>query len=191
MKSFSEETRRKMSESAKRRCADPAWLEAQRKRGTQFNGEEVKNMYERGMTQAEIAAELNVTQKVVFNFMRRNGIKARVAAKRDQEGEKNSFWRGGRTQDEFGYVMVRCKEHPRASKLGGYVPEHILVAENKIGRRLNPDEVVHHINGIKWDNAPDNLCVMTKSQHSKLHWLIRKYNPHRRDKETFSGGGMT
>lgn len=177
MKEFSETTRKKMSESAKRRCATPEWLESQRKRGTQLNVEEVKNMYESGMTQSEIAVELKVTQKVIFNFMRRNGIKARVAAKRCQEGSKNSYWHGGRTQDEFGYVMVQCKGHPRASKCGGYVPEHILVAERTIGRYLNPDEVVHHINGRKWDNDPDNLCVMTKSQHSKLHWLIKKYDP--------------
>lgn len=42
---------------------------------------------------------------------------------------------------------------------------------------MNPDEVVHHINGRKWDNDPDNICVMTKSQHAKLHWLIKKYDP--------------
>lgn len=178
MKEFSEATRKKMSESAKRRCQTPKWIESQRKRGTQLDVDAVKTMYESGMTQAEIAAELNVTQRIVFNFMRRNGIKARIAAKRCQDGEKNSYWHGGRTQDEFGYVMIQCKEHPRASKCGGYVPEHILVAESKIGRHLTTDEVVHHINGRKWDNDPDNLCVMTKSQHSKLHWLIRKYNPN-------------
>ena len=42
MKSFSEETRRKMSESAKRRCADPAWIEAQKNRGTKLDFNAVK-----------------------------------------------------------------------------------------------------------------------------------------------------
>ena len=66
MKSFSEETRRKMSESAKRRCADPAWIEAQKNRGTKLDFNAVKTMYERGMTQVEIAAELHTTQKEEF-----------------------------------------------------------------------------------------------------------------------------
>ena len=68
MKIFSEETRRKMSESAKKRCADPAWIEAQKNRGTKLDLNAVKEMYERGMTQMEIAAELHTTQKIVFNF---------------------------------------------------------------------------------------------------------------------------
>lgn len=151
MKSFSEETRRKMSESAKKRCADPAWLEAQRKRGTQLNAEEVKNMYERGMTQAEIAVALNITQKVVFNFMRRHGIKARKAAKRDQTRENNAYWKGG-VRIENGYKCLYIPGHHKA-RSNGYVQEHDLIAEEMIGRPLrwfgqrdSRSEVVHHIN---------------------------------------------
>ena len=177
MKYFSEETRKKMSESAKRRCANPDWITVQRTRGTKLDTEKVKSLYGSGMTQTEVAEIPGVSQKVVCKFMKRNNIPARKAAKRDQIGARNSYWRGGKTQDEFGYVMVQCKEHPRASKCGGYVPEHILVAEKKIGRYLTENEVVHHINGRKWDNKPENLAVMTKSEHSKLHWMIRRYNP--------------
>lgn len=105
MKSFSEETRRKMSESAKRRCADPAWIEAQKNRGTKLDFNAVKTMYERGMTQVEIAAELHTTQKIVFNFMRRHGIKARIAAKREQTRENNAYWKGG-ARIEGGYYEI-------------------------------------------------------------------------------------
>lgn len=166
-----------MSESAKKRCANPEWIQAQHARGTQLPVESVKEMYADGMTQKEIAQRLGVSQKIVWRFMRNNGIQSRVAAKRDQTADKNANWRGGRTVDEFGYVMVKCDGHPRASKRGNYVPEHILVAEKKIGRYLTDDEVVHHINGRKGDNRPENLAVMTKSEHAKLHWMIRRYNP--------------
>lgn len=175
MKNFSDETRAKMSKAAKKRCFSPEWIEMQRARGTKLDYDAVKTLYEAGHTQKEIGEILGVSQKVVFKYMKRNGIKSRIAAKRDQFGEKNSFWNGGKTVDEFGYVMVRQPEHPRASKCGSYVPEHILVAEKKLGRYLTDDEVVHHINGEKGDNRSENLIVMTRSEHTKLHWLIRKY----------------
>lgn len=54
----------------------------------------VRHMYENGMTQAEIADALSTSQRSVCLFMRRCGIQPRVAAKRDQSGEKNSSWKG-------------------------------------------------------------------------------------------------
>ena len=47
-----------------------------------------------GMTQHECAKALNVSQKVIFTAMKCFNITARVAAKRDQAGEKNSSWKG-------------------------------------------------------------------------------------------------
>jgi hypothetical protein len=46
---------------------------------------------------------------------------------------------------------------------------HIRIAEEKIGRALIDGEHVHHLNGIKSDNRPENLLVLTSSQHRRLH----------------------
>ena len=173
MKQFSRETRERMSESAKRRCADPEWIAKQHDRGTKLPYSVVKSLYEGGMTQKEIALALGTSQKVVWRFMKNNCIKSRTPTKRDQWGEKNSSWVGGVVKNDSGYVLVKKDNHPRAKKSGGYVLEHILVAESVIGRPLYENEVVHHINGIKDDNRPENLSVMTRSDHVRYHSLLR------------------
>lgn len=47
--------------------------------------------------------------------------------------------------------------------------EHRIVAELKYGRKLTFDDVVHHIDGNKRNNSPDNLVVMTRAEHIAVH----------------------
>jgi hypothetical protein len=68
-----------------------------------------------------------------------------------------------------GYIVVKCPFHPRAQKYTGYVYEHLLVAEKKMGRPLHPNELVHHKDKNKSNNDPQNLKVMTKGAHASLH----------------------
>jgi hypothetical protein len=60
----------------------------------------------------------------------------------------------------------------RGKKVDGKkVDVHRLVAEQKLGRKLRPGEVVHHIDGNKLNNDPSNLQVMTARQHLRFHAL--------------------
>lgn len=50
--------------------------------------------------------------------------------------------------------------------------EHRYIAMQLLGRKLYSSEVVHHINGVKTDNAIDNLCLMDSEKHEHFHaWL--------------------
>lgn len=74
-----------------------------------------------------------------------------------------------------GYRLLFEPEHPRAMKnenWDGYVYEHIAVAEEYLGRPLASNEIVHHLDGDRANNRHENLLVIERGQHSKLHaWL--------------------
>jgi hypothetical protein len=65
-----------------------------------------------------------------------------------------------------GYIMLWEPDNPDA--FHGWIPEHRLVMAAKLGRRLLPGEVVHHISGNKTDNSPDNLTLMRDKAHAAL-----------------------
>lgn len=79
---------------------------------------------------------------------------------------------GGHIKNRRGYAYVYNPTHPYRSE-DGYVMEHRLVMESILGRYLTNKEVVHHINGNKKDNRPENLMVMTPNDHMRLHMKIR------------------
>jgi len=77
-------------------------------------------------------------------------------------GKNNPNWKGGRTHNE-GYVYIL---HPREGKKHRYQAEHIVVWEQSNNKPLPKGWVVHHYNGIRDDNLPENLFGMPRKQHS-------------------------
>ena len=64
-----------------------------------------------------------------------------------------------------GYVTRYLPEHPNAWA-SGFVLQHVYVMANVIGRPLRPGETVHHRNGVRHDNRPENLELWA-SRHPK------------------------
>ena len=74
------------------------------------------------------------------------------------KGMDSPNFKGGRRlrKGTTGYIILTGQwTHPRAHK--GVISEHILVMEKKLGRYLRDSETVHHKNGIRDDNRPENL----------------------------------
>jgi hypothetical protein len=164
----------------------------QRARGTLERNRRIAARIEAGETYQAVADDYGLSRQRIEQIARQYNIEKRGPG--SPRGERNHRWGGGRTRTN-GYVKVYAPNHPRASGL--YVLEHILVAEAKIGRPLRADECVHHRNGVRDDNRPENLEVLTRSEHARLHnkrysdallvdlfrWMALKVNhtPRQRD----------
>lgn len=92
-----------------------------------------------------------------------------VSSRRVRKGPANHMWKGGRTVTSHGYVLVRVGKGHHLADVRGYAYEHRIVAEKKIGRRLRPGEEVHHINGVRSDNRPENVKVTANTAEHFVH----------------------
>lgn len=101
----------------------------------------------------KVAALLGTSPDTVTRRCKALGIQSQGTGPR--RGDQHTGWKGGRKLVK-GYVYLYRPDHPHATKQG-YVSEHRLVMEQKLGRLLLPTEVVHHKDENTQNNAPDNL----------------------------------
>lgn len=114
------------------------------------------------LTQSQVAQHFGCSLSCIERRCTSLGLQTQRTGPRS--GDKHPGWKGG-SYLVGGYRYIYSPEHPYCTQ-AGYVAEHRLVQEHKIGRYLLPSEVVHHINGRKLDNSPKNLQhFATNAEH--------------------------
>lgn len=127
--------------------------------------------YAAGTATEPLAGQLGISSSTVQRYLRELGVPLRPSGFRD--GEEHHAWRGGRIVTDDGYVLVLVpSDDPfygmaqvkTANKK--YCLEHRYVMAQKLGRLLLDQETVHHKDGNKQNNHPDNL-QLRQGNHGK------------------------
>lgn len=110
----------------------------------------------------EIAAIVGLTPRYVRRLMHRYDLPRLPHG--GPSGERNGSWAGGRHVDLDGYVTVPAPDG--GGRAVGRILEHRLVLSRELGRPLQDEEVVDHIDGLTLHNAPENLRLFaTNGEH--------------------------
>lgn len=103
-------------------------------------------------------------------------------------------YKGGHTVIYGGYMFELCPFHKKANPFG-FVPQHRLVVERALNRYLLPREQIHHIDNNPLNNCIENLQILSRSDHLRLHRKLereKKYPPITRKivKKALANGGL-
>lgn len=150
----------------------------------------LKKQYEIGRSLQDIADELHVARNTIrnrfikFKIKRRprcshfKGVPKSSGQRAKMSKARKAYWDKNPMTDELRLKISQSRQTKdgisakgrRLYILGrGRVFEHRLVAEQMLGRPLSPNEQVHHIDGDRLNNSPENLLILINSDHQKLH----------------------
>ena len=128
---------------------------------TEITKEAVEQRIEAGESLRAIAQSFGISHQALSDRRYRWGGK-RLRAK----GVARLRRTDGTFIDCHGYVQVKTSSRPGAM---AYTSQHVIVAKEMLGRALLPGEIVHHIDGNKQNNQPENLHVCSRSHHRIIH----------------------
>jgi transposase len=160
-------------------CARITILDALARAGIEIRGpkprmtdeEKLKviELYKSGLNFKEVAIAAGRSEGTVMRLIHNHPEIVRS----NGPGPRSPTWSGGKWADSQGYMQawVADDDLMACMRVGTYVPEHRLVMARKLGRPLRRTETVHHIDGNRANNHPDNL-QLRHGKHGK-HVALR------------------
>lgn len=115
--------------------------------------------YGKGMNVSEISDSVGAPKTTIRRYMENNGIDRRQVGK---------FLNHAHLRNKDGYLVWATKIQGEQKT----VRVHRLVAVAEYGAEYVKGKSVHHKNGVRWDNRPENLEVMSPEDHSKHHYEL-------------------
>lgn len=151
-----------------------------RKKEGEWDDEDVlKELYHgKGMSLREVADELGCSDRLIRNRMEDYGIETRTRLETLRVPYATFY------SDAQGYEC--WSTYSDGSKLALRAHRLLAIAEGQNPHDIfSGDTHVHHKNGIKWDNRPENIVAMDASEHLSTHTKER-HNQNDLQPETYN-----
>lgn len=126
----------------------------------------------------------------VSNIQLRRGGRHVCSHKCLNRKEYSANWKGGIIKKKHGYINIKVDIGYIGADKQGYVLLHRYIIQQKLGRPLRKNEVVHHIDMNPSNNSVDNLMVMNNSEHLYLHRKLKGFPHKRKDKTSMNKIGV-
>jgi len=129
----------------------------------------LRNLYwEQELSTTEIADKLECTQPTISKWMQRLNI-----SRRDPREAAPNRRRHPAVFTDRGYVI--CASNYRGTTDSVGIHRLVMVAER--GFDAVADKHVHHKNGVRWDNRPENLELLSRAEHANRHGFGTEIRP--------------
>jgi Zn-dependent peptidase ImmA (M78 family) len=121
--------------------------------------------HKKRLSLAKMGEKFNVAPSTIHYQMEKNGVEKRTRS----EGRKLAALKREPTlrtgDDGYENFVITDGSGGVITKVG----HHRLLSIAEHGLDAVKDKVIHHTNGVPWDNRPSNLEIMTDSEHTELH----------------------
>lgn len=131
---------------------------------TKVNVKELIRLYQSGMSQTEVAEEMKLSQKLVWHRLKENNIKCRIAAPRNQKGDKNNNWKGKEASyAAFHYRLRALKGRPKKCEVC-YTEDTTRQYDwaNLTGKYDDPDDYKRMCRSCHWKHDKTHLNFYKK-----------------------------